>query len=40
MIEETGTLDDARKQALGEALKRYIQTVMPAAAPEKSPAKP
>jgi F-type H+-transporting ATPase subunit alpha len=40
LIEETGTLDDAKKQALGEALKRYIETLMPAAAPEQSPAKP
>ena len=27
LIEETGTLDDARKQALRETLRQYVQTL-------------
>jgi F-type H+-transporting ATPase subunit alpha len=29
-IQDTGALDDARKQALREMLKKYVQTVTPA----------
>jgi F-type H+-transporting ATPase subunit alpha len=35
LIEETGTLDDARKTALGETLKQYAQTVTTAAPSQK-----
>jgi F-type H+-transporting ATPase subunit alpha len=32
LIQETGTLDDVRKQALRGTLQHYIQTVTPTAA--------
>ena len=32
-IEETGTLDDVRKQALRETLQHYVETVAPAVSP-------
>jgi F-type H+-transporting ATPase subunit alpha len=34
LMQETGALDDARKQALLETLKHYVQTVMPPAPPK------
>ena len=33
LIQDTGTLDDARKKALLETLRQYVQTVTPAAPP-------
>ena len=36
LIEETGTLDDARKTRLSEALKQYAQTITPATPPLKA----
>jgi F-type H+-transporting ATPase subunit alpha len=39
-IQETGALDDAGKQAIREALRKYIQTLTPAAGAPKLAAKP
>ncbi|MEI9924308.1 MAG: hypothetical protein WDN50_12960 [Bradyrhizobium sp.] len=33
-IQDSGTLDDAGRQALGEILRRYAQGFIPAACPE------
>jgi F-type H+-transporting ATPase subunit alpha len=34
LIEESGTLDDARKQALRETLRQYVQSVTPTTPPK------
>jgi hypothetical protein len=34
MIQNSGTLDDARKQALGEILRQYVRSFVPAARPQ------
>ena len=34
LIEETGTLDDARKQELLETLRQYVQTLTPVTSPK------
>ncbi len=38
LIQDTGTLDDARKQLLREVLRHHVQSVMPAGAPAKAAA--
>ena len=39
LIQDTGTLDDARKQALQHALQQYVQTVTPAPPSQKADSK-
>jgi hypothetical protein len=34
MIQSSGTLDDAQKQALGEILRQYVRSFASAARPE------
>ena len=34
LIQESGTLDDARKQALRETLRQYVQSVTPTTPPK------
>jgi len=36
LIQETGTLDDIRKQALHETLQDYVRTITPAASPQNA----
>ena len=36
VIQETGTLDDTRKQALHQTLQGYVRTIMPAASPQNA----
>ena len=39
-IQDTGTLDDAGRQAIREALQRYVQTLNPATAAPKVAGQP